>query len=73
LVQALIPALWRQRQENLCEVKAKPALETRTARDTQRNPVLRWERKGSCNPGAPYTALRHLDRQKNLSPEAQAG
>jgi len=40
---SLMPALWRQRQADLCKFEASLVyrVSSRTARDTQRNPVLK--------------------------------
>jgi len=47
VVQAFIPALRRQRQEDLCDSEASLVCKasSRTARVTQRSPVLEKERK----------------------------
>ena len=44
----LIPALMRQRQVDLCEIEAGLVYKVsfRTARATQRNPVLKRKKKG---------------------------
>ena len=63
----LIPALWRQRQEDLCEFKGSLVYRASsgTARAITKKPYLRWERGVRGGAKRYWTMTKKKNNNKN--------